>query len=163
MEIFRDLDQLTLIVFILIVVILVWNITLSIKLFLVSKKINKFTRGGEIVDFETVIKNYINEAEKMDSVLKNHSIQIDTILDKISYLKGHVEIMRYNAFEKEGQDLSYSIAFLDEKKNGVVLTSIYNREGSNTYAKPIKNGESVYKLSHEEITVLENAIKKIWF
>ena len=41
----------------------------------------------------------------------------------------------------------------------MVITSIYNRGESNTYAKPIENGESRYKLSQEEMSAIQKAIK----
>lgn len=154
-----DLDQITQIILICLVVLVIWNVILGVKLLMVSRKIKKFTRGGKITDFEKVIESYIDEAEKIKSDIKLNSSQINTILERISNLKGKVEVMRYNAFSKEGQDLSYSVAFLDEKKNGVVISSIYNRGESSTYAKPIIQGNSNYKLSHEELLVLEKAMQ----
>ncbi len=161
MDIIKDLDQFTLIAIISIAVLFLWNLILSIKLFLTTKRIKKFTRGGKITDLENVIKKYVNEAKNMSNNIENNNNLIKTILDKTSNLKGNVEIIRYNAFGEEGQDLSYSIAFLDEKKNGVVITSIYNRGESSTYAKPIIEGNSKYKLSREELMVLEKVTKSI--
>ena len=65
---------------------------------------------------------------------------------------------RYKAFEDIGSDLSYSIAMLDGNNNGVIITSIYSRNESITYAKPIDNGISRYDLSEEENSVLHQAI-----
>ncbi|MPM47586.1 hypothetical protein SDC9_94297 [bioreactor metagenome] len=69
-----------------------------------------------------------------------------------------VSIIRYKAFEDIGSDLSYSIAMLDGKNNGILITSIYGRNESTTYAKPIDNGISRYDLSEEEEKVLHQAI-----
>ena len=71
-----------------------------------------------------------------------------------------VAIVRYKAFEDVGSDLSFSIAILDGEDNGIILTGIYGRQESTTYAKPIDRGISRYDLSEEEITVLNNAINK---
>ena len=40
-----------------------------------------------------------------------------------------------------------------------VLTSIYGREHSTCYAKPIKDGKSPYPLSVEEMQAIDRAIK----
>ena len=64
--------------------------------------------------------------------------------------------MRYNAFDNIGSDLSYSLALVDENKDGVVLTSIYGREENRCYAKPINAGKSTYTLSKEEEKVLQD-------
>ena len=50
--------------------------------------------------------------------------------------------MRYNAFDDMGSQLSFSLALLDDFKNGIVLTSIYGREDTVTYCKEIKDGTS---------------------
>lgn len=154
-----ELDFITQIILISLVLLFIWNLILCIRLFLVSRRIKKFTRGGNIVGFEEVIVGYNKEVEEIKNNLNYNRNQINIIMDKISSLKGKVEIIRYNAFGEEGQDLSYSIAFLDEKKNGAVISSIYNRGESSTYGKPIVEGNSKYKLSKEEMIVLEKAMQ----
>jgi hypothetical protein len=57
-----------------------------------------------------------------------------------------------------GSDLSFSIALLDGNQNGVIITSIYGRNESTTYAKPIDKGISRYDLSEEEKKVLGQVI-----
>ncbi|MDR3120216.1 MAG: DUF4446 family protein [Clostridiales bacterium] len=65
-----------------------------------------------------------------------------------------VAIVRYNAFHNVGSDLSFSVALLDSEDDGVVLSGIYGRDASTTYAKPVRAGASSYVLTEEE----ENAI-----
>ena len=56
--------------------------------------------------------------------------------------------------------LMHSIALLDDNNDGVVLTGIYARYESTTYAKPIDKGISRYDLSEEEKYVLKDAMNK---
>ncbi|EQB3123730.1 DUF4446 family protein, partial [Clostridium botulinum] len=51
--------------------------------------------------------------------------------------------------------------FLDNDNSGVILTSIFGRNESTTYAKPIDKGISRYDLSDEEKQVLENCINNV--
>ena len=67
-------------------------------------------------------------------------------------------IIRYNAFNDTGSDLSYSIAMLDNFNDGLIITSIYGRNESTNYAKPIV-GVSSYPLSVEEELVLNRSLK----
>ena len=67
-------------------------------------------------------------------------------------------IYRYNAYKDTGSDLSFTLALLDENNDGVVLNGIYSREMSNIYAKPIKNGNSTYKMTDEEKEAIKRAI-----
>jgi len=68
-----------------------------------------------------------------------------------------VGIVRYNPFSNVGGKQSFSIALLDGNNDGIVLTSLYGREGSRVYAKPLKNGVSEYSLSSEEKEAIEAA------
>jgi len=87
------------------------------------------------------------EMNKLKSDLEHQSVELRK---KISTAK----IQRFNAFNDLGSDLSFSIAFVDDDKNGLVLSSIYGRDESRTYAKPVTSGTSQYALTQEEIAVL---------
>lgn len=139
--------------------LLIWNFTLSFKLKELKRRFNRFTRGGQTSNLEQTIEQYTNEMDQIKRKINQHTEEIEIMVKKLSGLKGRVAILRYNAFDEAGNDLSFSIAFLDEKKDGIVITSIYNRGQSNTYAKPIHAMTSDYKLSKEEISVLEMALK----
>ena len=71
-----------------------------------------------------------------------------------------VAIVRFRAFEDMGSDLSYAVAMLDSHNNGVVLSSIFAREDSRSYAKPIVNGTSTYPMTSEEEDALRQAMAK---
>ena len=107
----------------------------------------------------------------LEEMLSGHNVQVGKILenveeilekqkyvgDKLEHCVQRVGITRYNAFNDMGSDLSYSVALLDGKNNGVVMSGIFGRDFCNTYAKPIENGESTYMLSAEEILALDRA------
>jgi hypothetical protein len=95
----------------------------------------------------------INDVRETNERIK---IEQEYINSRLKTCIQYMGIVRYNTFEDVGGDLSYAIALLDEDKNGVVLNSLYYREGCYTYGKPIVAGESQYQLSNEE----EEAIKK---
>ncbi|EOC99788.1 hypothetical protein L21TH_2187 [Caldisalinibacter kiritimatiensis] len=96
------------------------------------------------------MKNVKNELVN----IKEYCKDIDSRL-KLSVQK--VGIIRYNAFDDMGSDLSFSIALLDENLNGVVISTIFGRNESNTYAKPIIEGKSKYNLSVEELQAIDKA------
>lgn len=92
--------------------------------------------------------------EANDKIEKQQKI----ILNKLRSCIQYMGIIRYNTFEDVGGDLSYAIALMDEEKNGVVLNSLYYREGCYTYGKPIIAGESKYQLSTEEQQAIDKAL-----
>ena len=69
----------------------------------------------------------------------------------------HVALVRYDAFEDIGGGQSFSAALLDERGDGVVLTSIHGRGESRTYGKSVRGGTSEHTLSPEEQQAIAQA------
>jgi hypothetical protein len=65
--------------------------------------------------------------------------------------------VRFNAFPDTGSDQSFAIALLDANGDGVVLSSLYGRNESRVYAKPIKGEKSTYQLTGEEKDAIAKA------
>lgn len=138
---------------------IVWNIILSVQLGGLKGKYKRLMRGSTNVSIEQLIKEY------MDSI-DNTVNKVDVLSGELMHLKDQADrciqkcnIIRYNAFSDTGSDLSYSIALLDNYNSGVIITSIYGRNESVTYAKPVDNGQCKYPLSLEEELVLSRCIK----
>ena len=69
-----------------------------------------------------------------------------------------VALIRYDAFEDVGGRLSFSCALLDERGDGVVVTSINGRQDTRVYAKPVVRGTSDHNLSEEEVEAIREAL-----
>ena len=69
----------------------------------------------------------------------------------------HVAVVRYDAFGDMGGRLSFSAAIVDDRGDGVVLSSIHARGESRTYAKGITEGGSDATLTPEEQQALSAA------
>jgi hypothetical protein len=61
-----------------------------------------------------------------------------------------VGVVRYNPFPEMGGNMSFSVALLDARSNGVVISVLNDRQGSRVYGKPVEAGVSPQKLSDEE-------------
>jgi hypothetical protein len=66
-------------------------------------------------------------------------------------------MVRYDAFEDMGGQLSFSAAILDDYGDGFVLSSINGRTETRTYAKPVKELDSPHNLSDEERDAIATA------
>lgn len=66
----------------------------------------------------------------------------------------NIKIVRYDAFDAMGGEMSYSLLLTDANNKGVIMTSIYGREESRCFAKDIDNGKSSYPLAEEEQRLL---------
>jgi len=108
--------------------------------------------------------NTIEEAaeyiEKLEKKLDEVNARIKELESNSKYFFEKFEIVRYNPFNEVGGDQSFTLGILNNKDDGFIFTSIYNKEGNRLYAKPINKGESKYQLSEEEIGVLKKLSKK---
>lgn len=99
---------------------------------------------------------------------EDHSGHVDAeLVRRVSALESRsfdgisqVAVVRYDAFEGSGGQLSYSVALLDEQGHGIVLTAIHGQAETRTYVKEIPLSEDTGRpaeLSPEEREVLRKA------
>ncbi len=130
------------------------------KLKKVTRKYTDFMRGKDAESMEDQILKYFDRVQLVEENEKNirHDIrEIQTTL-KTTYQK--TALVKYDAFREMSGALSYSLALLDQENNGVLISSMYSREGCYTYAKEVKNGVCDINLSEEEEKALKQAVEK---
>lgn len=122
-----------------------------------KNKYKRLTKGTTGKNIENILMDYIEKADDVEKKLSAAFNEIENLNNRFSFCVQKIGVIRYNAFENTGSDLSYSIALLNESNDGVVLTGIHGRAETVSFAKPIINGESSYNLSAEEIQALDRA------
>lgn len=140
--------------------LLITTIILLVSVKKVEKKYRKMMRGISGKNLEEVITSNLDNIDVALNNSKESLEKCEKIAEDLKDCVNKVAIMRYKAFEDVGSDLSFSIAILDSYNDGVIITGIYSRHDSTTYAKPIDKGISRYDLSEEELHVLNEAINK---
>jgi hypothetical protein len=67
--------------------------------------------------------------------------------------------VRFNPFKGTGSggNQSFSAAFVNERGDGLVLTSMYARDRISMFAKPLKAFASEFELSEEEKESIEKS------
>lgn len=155
---FLRTDEFILISFIfniLLIILVIINIYCNIKA--KKKYLDFMTKLGNGNNIDSMLRKYledVREIKKDNEEIKAYYIQLDKNIDSCIQKTG---LVRYNAFQDVGSDLSFAIALLDRNNNGVVLNGLYGSDSSNIYAKPIKDGKSTYQLSDEEKYAIEIA------
>ena len=71
----------------------------------------------------------------------------------------HVGLVRFNPFEDTGSDQSFAIALLDDRRDGIVLSSLHGRGQTRVFAKPVEGGASTHTLSDEEAQAIKIAVE----
>ena len=146
--------SLMVLVLILIIIILMTYVSLN-KL---ENRYRKLMRGVNNKNLEEMVISYLDKIDEVKEENQDMRQMYDVMNGKVKTCVQKTSMVRYKAFADVGSDLSFSIALLDGNDNGAILTSIYGRNESTTYAKPIDKGMSRYDLSEEEKKVLEQAI-----
>ena len=124
----------------------------------VEKKYKKMMRGIDHSNLEELINSNLDKIDKAIKKAEEAEEECKKIEEQLKVCVKKIAIKRYKAFEDVGSDLSFSVAILDSYNDGIILTGIYSRQDSTTYAKPIDKGISRYNLSEEELCVLNEAI-----
>ncbi len=156
----NNFENSILLMIVLLLIVLLFFICSAIKLNRVQKRYQLMMRGMENVNLEAVLAANSEELRKamlQVESLKEDCQRLDAIVNRCLQ---RVHLVRYNAFENTGSDLSFALAMLDSKNDGVVVSSLFGRNESRVYAKPIINGQSTYFLTEEEQQALKRAEEK---
>ena len=106
---------------------------------------------------EEVMNSYMKMVKNVNEDNKIIKANILNVERQLNMCVQNIGMVRYNAFDDVGSELSFAIAMLDNEDNGFVINSIYGRTSSNVYAKTIENGTSKVTLSDEEIKAVNKS------
>ena len=125
-----------------------------------SKRITRFFNGKDGKSIEKVLEYEMRKMKKTEEDIKKLVDNMKWIEDISKKSVHKVGVMRYNPFREIGGDQSFSIALLDYKDDGVIVSSLHAQDGTRVYAKPISKGKSRYQLTGEEDEALQKAYGK---
>lgn len=158
---FLRTDTFLIALIIIIFILFILYIANTIKLSKLRKSYKEFMkRLGNGNNIEEMLNNYMDSVNKVQNENKQLAEYCKAIDKNMGKCIQKVGMVRYNAFQDTGSDLSFTLALLDEDNNGVVLNGIYSREMSNIYAKSVEKGKSLNTLSEEEKEAIRKAINK---
>lgn len=138
---------------------LIINLILCISLGKAIRTQKRLMNGNNQANIEQLLIDIRDRYDALKSEQEQQGATLKSIRDQLKTMKAKVGIHRYNAFAADGSDLSFTIAFVDEEANGVLLTGIHSREQTYVYAKPVEKGQSSYNLSPEEKETLTRTLR----
>ncbi len=137
------------------------TIILFLMVIRLSRRVTTFTRGKNGLTLESAIQklgdDYANYADNHASLVK----VVADINNRLTTSHRGFAMNRFNAFEHTGGNQSFAVAIIDENGNGMVLSSLYSRERSNVFAKPISGFTCEVELTVEEKDVVKKATKSL--
>lgn len=151
-------------VFLVTVAIALVVIILLMWLSVLGSRLKKLRKQYVAVMGNTGVTNIENVVIEMKSMLQSQKEQINSLQNQlravqqdVPKMKSKLGIIRYNAFSDGGSDLSFSLAIVNEEKDGAVFSGLHSRDNTYVYAKPLEKGESNYTLTPEERKAIDAA------
>lgn len=160
-NIFTDyITEIVIVMSVLNVLLLLLYIISRVKISNITKKYDRLVEGSSSHSLEGMLFEHMDEIRNVIEQIDEVKGHCENLEDRLQFCLQRIGIIRYNAFNDMGSDLSFSLALLDDKLDGFIITSIFGRDDSKIYGKPIVKGESTYPLSVEEMQALDRARKQ---
>ncbi len=138
------------------IILLVYVATLHAKL-------SRFTRGKNGHTLEDGIVAMQKELDHQKHFEKQTISYLSKLENRMSRAIRGVHAVRFNAFKGTGSggNQSFATAYINEKGDGVVISTLSARERVSVFAKPVKNFTSEYELLPEEQEAIDEARKNL--
>jgi hypothetical protein len=114
-------------------------------------------------------RDLVAHAQRLENAFVELRDWVEEVLATLDQRVGHAEqridgclaytaLVRYDAYGEMSGHQSSSVALLDSRRTGVVVSSILHREQARVYVKQVRNGHSELELSPEELEAIETAL-----
>lgn len=156
-----DLGYLVIAIGILIIILLVVIVLLIVQIVKSNRlrdRLNKFVLGKGGESLEEDIAALYEDNKMLKAGMDKNKKDIRTLYKKAEKAYQKMGLVKYDAFNQMGGQLSFSLALLDENQNGFIINSVHSTDGCYTYTKEIIMGECKISLGTEEAEALAIAM-----
>ena len=153
-----DLTYLFIVSYALILILIIMVIVQAVKLSKLSKKYKKFMSGKNAKSLEKDIIGLYEDNRFIKASTEKNKSDIRLLYKRLASTFQKVGIVKYDAFNQMGGQLSFSLALLDENNSGFILNCVHSTEGCYSYTKEIRNGSCDISLGEEEREALDIAM-----
>jgi hypothetical protein len=87
------------------------------------------------------------------------NLRVESAEQQLDHAVAYSSLIRYDAYGEMSGRQSTSIALLDSRRSGLVLSSIHHRDQARLYAKQVREGQSELELSPEETEAVRLALE----
>jgi hypothetical protein len=140
---------------------LLWVIVLAVKL----RRLRSAQRtilGGEEIDLAahaaSLQEAFVQLRDWVEEVAAGLEGRVAGTERRVDGSITHTSVVRYDAMNELSGQQSSTVALLDERRTGVVISSILHRDQARLYVKQVREGNPEYELSPEEQQAVEEAM-----
>jgi len=138
-------------------ILLIMLIVLIVKYNKVKKRYDKFMRGKNASSLEDDMHGVFEDMKLLKANVDKNRKDIRALYKNMEKTFQKFGIVKYDAFNTVGGQLSFSLALLDENNDGFIINSVHSSEGCYSYTKEIQGGTSKISLGKEEQQALDIA------
>ena len=139
----------------------VWVVVLSVKLRRV-RAAQRTILGGEETDLvahaASLQEAFVQLRDWVEEVASGLEGRVSGAEHRMDGCISHTSVIRYDAMNELSGQQSSTVALLDERQTGVVISSILHRDQARLYVKRVQDGNPEYELSPEEQQAVEAAM-----
>ena len=147
-------------ILILFLVLLIMQIRLMGKFKKLYRTYDRFMRGKDMESMEETVLAQFERIEALEKSNEEKDRQIESIFENLQHVYQKTGLVKYDAFREMSGKLSCAVALLDKEDNGILVNSMYSREGCYSYVKTISGGKCSIEMSEEEQKALKIAVNK---
>ncbi len=140
---------------------LVWVIVLALKL----RRLRAAQRtilGGEETDLAahaaSLQEAFVQLRDWVEEVASGLEGRVAGAEQRMDGSIAHTSVVRYDAMNELSGQQSSTVALLDARRTGVVISSILHRDQARLYVKQVREGNPEYELSPEEQQAVDEAL-----
>jgi hypothetical protein len=140
---------------------LVWVIVLAVKL----RRLRAAQRtilGGEETDLAahaaSLQEAFVQLRDWVEEVASGLEGRVAGAERRMDGSIAHTSVVRYDAMNELSGQQSSTVALLDARRTGVVISSILHRDQARLYVKQVREGNPEYELSPEEQQAVDEAV-----
>ena len=123
-------------------------------------RMKRLMNGKDAESLEDQIAFLIKDHKSLKQVVDLSKKDIEALFHHIGRAYQKTGLVKYDAFQQMGGQLSFCLVLLDMNNNGFIINSVHSTEGSYCYTKEIKNGIGDVSFGKEEKEALAMAIGK---
>ncbi len=150
---FTDLNIVWLVVFI-------WLSSLTFFLVFLTRRFRAQVKGSRGQNLEKIVQDLLLGQKKDRKDIDLSQKEITVLKEQAREHVQKIALVRYNPFNETGGNQSFSLALLDGKNSGIVISSFHSREGTRLYIKQVAKGQADNSFSQEEKSAIKEAMKK---
>lgn len=139
-------------------ILLILTICLIVKTQKLKKRLDKFVLGKDGVSLEQDIIALFEDNKFLKINTDKNKKDIRALYKRMGKAYQKMGLVKYDAFQQMGGQLSFSLALLDENNNGFIINSVHSTDGCYSYTKEIVAGECSITLGKEEEKALAMAM-----